>query len=291
MLPLVSICVLTWNHEKYIIDCLKSIVAQDYSAIEIIFLDNCSTDQTYEQASGFLASLNIPFQCFKNKAPLSIPINANALISKAKGKYICLISGDDWMAFNNVSAKVKRMLEDNTVAVVYSEAYIYVESEKSTIKKFGNRSFEGYVFDELVRSNFIIAPGALMDAEKVEEAGGFNEQGLIEDWDLWLRLSLRYKVAYIPEHLVYYRRHNNNTSSPHNPQYLKGVLAVLDQYKNHEYYRQSREKIIKGWIYESVLSNPSLATFNVLIKYFRLQPFYIKQMAKMIFNFFKKTIL
>lgn len=287
MQPLVSVCVLTWNHENYIVNCLQSIVEQDYTNIEIIYLDNCSTDKTYERATGFLANQPIPAFCFKNKTPLSIPVNDNFLISKAEGKYICLISGDDWMAPGNIKAKVVRMLEDEAVAVVYSEAYTYIESEDRIIKKYGRRSFEGYVFDELVRGNIIVAPGVLVDIDKVKEVGGFNERVLIEDWDLWLRLSQRYKVAYIPEHLVYYRRHNNNASSPNSLSYLKNVLAVLDQYKGHKYYRESRETIIKGWVYESVLLRSSLTSFKVLIKNFRLKPFYFKQMIKIIFGFLK----
>lgn len=288
MQPLVSVCVLTWNHENYIVNCLQSIVEQDYHNIEIIYLDNCSTDQTYERATGFLAHQSVPYKCFKNKTPSSIPVNANFLVSKAKGKYICIISGDDWMAPTNISSKLKRMLEDDAVAVVYSEAYTYMEPEGGIIKKYGNRSYEGYVFDELVRGNFIVAPGVLVDADKMKAVGGFNEHMMIEDWDLWLRLSQQYKVAYVKEHLVYYRRHDKNTSTASNLPYLKSILEVLDQYKGHKHYNESKERAMKELIYNSIVVDPSFETLKLVVRNFQFQPFYFKQGAKICLALLKR---
>jgi GT2 family glycosyltransferase len=182
------------------------------------------------------------------------------------------------------------MVEDDVVALVYSEAYIYMEPEDKIIKEYGERSYEGYMFDELVRRNFIVAPGVLIDADKVKEVGGFNERILIEDWDLWLRLSQRYKVAYVKEHLVYYRRHNKNTSTASNLSFLKSVLEVLDQYNGHKHYRESGDRAMKELIYNSIVVDPSIDTLKLVMKNFQFRPFYFKQGAKILFALLKRRL-
>ena len=65
--PLVSILLLSMNHEMYIEQCINSLRSQTYSNIEIIYIDNASTDGTFEKGRKLLNECGIPHQCYANK--------------------------------------------------------------------------------------------------------------------------------------------------------------------------------------------------------------------------------
>src|SRR6056300_1318363 len=85
-----SICLATYNHEKYVITCLQSIINQSYSNIELLISDDCSNDRTFKILSLFLKKKKIKFdiKIFNQKKRLGISKNYNFLYSKAKGDYI-----------------------------------------------------------------------------------------------------------------------------------------------------------------------------------------------------------
>jgi alpha-1,3-rhamnosyltransferase len=258
MKPLVSVCVLTWNHEKYILQCLSSIVEQDYPELEIILVDNCSVDNTIALAEDFLIKCGRPFRISKNEVPKSVPANCNQMLDLATSDYVCLMSGDDWMHARNVSLKLEKMLEDELIAVVYSEMVVYIDDEDKMVAERGDRRFEGEVFDELIKGNFIAAPGSLVDRKKVKEVGGYNESIPIEDWDLWLRISQKFKVGFVDQFLVYYRRHSTNMSNPFSPNYIKSLHQVIDQYKEHANYKYCKQQIVYMQFHTLCNAKPTL---------------------------------
>lgn len=282
--PLVSVCVLSWNHEQYISKCLDSILQQDYSNIEIIFLDNGSSDATYWLALELLSRSQVPYKCSQNKAAQTIPVNANQLLNWANGRYVVIISGDDWMAASNVSKRMAKMIREPEVALVYAETLTYFETENRYEQETIGDRCDGNVFECLLKGNFIPAPGILLDKEKVTAVGGYNEEVGIEDWDLWLRLSQCYKIGYVSEPLVYYRRHSSNTSQLDNISYIKEKLKTVEGYKGMKGYRVGKENVLRQLISASINSNPRWEAFTLLCRHTKFNLFYLKQWMKFIFR-------
>lgn len=244
MSPVISVCVLSWNHAPYVVQCLQSICQQTFSNLEIVYLDNHSSDHTFDVAQAFLEKQHVSFQAFKRESPCGIAANFNWLLKRARGRYACIISADDWMAETNIAAKVSKIAADDTIAVVYSEAFTFYDDTQELVEQRGERRYEGYVFDELIKGNFLVAPGVLLDVTKAHEVGGFNEDLLIEDWDLWIRLSQRYKIGFVNDFLVYYRRHASNMSQASNSTYIQGMLQTIERYRDHRYYKSGKQEIV-----------------------------------------------
>lgn len=104
--PLVSILIITMNHEKFIEQACKSAISQTYPNFEIILLDNNSSDQTYNKAKDILDNCNIPNIIIRNSESYSSSKNLNILVSKASGDYVSILSGDDWYTPNCIEEKL-----------------------------------------------------------------------------------------------------------------------------------------------------------------------------------------
>ena len=101
--PLVSILLITMNHEKFIEQAVLSAINQDYPNLEIIFLDNNSVDHTYEIAERTFQNSKIPHQLIRNKENHGVSKNLNIMLSFATGKYVAILSGDDWWKENLIT--------------------------------------------------------------------------------------------------------------------------------------------------------------------------------------------
>ena len=103
--PLVSVLLIAMNHEKFIEQACKSILNQSYKEIEVIFLDNNSSDQTFEIADRFFKNTKIKYIGIKNKENKGVSENLNILVANANGKYISILSGDDWYEDKNIESR------------------------------------------------------------------------------------------------------------------------------------------------------------------------------------------
>src|SRR5688572_827971 len=286
MRPLVSVCVLSMNHEKFVVQCLESILLQDYPNLEIVFLDNNSADRTFETAKEYLEKQNkIPFKSFKREKNFLTSSNFNYLVSHATADFICFISADDWLKPENVSRKMDRMLSDKDIGYVFSEAFFFFEDTGKIVpRKCNVRDLEGYIFNELIKFDFVTAPGSVIDVKKLREIGGFKENMIIEDWSMLLELSQKYKIAYIDECLVYYRQHSSNTSKDTDVRFLKSRLEVIKSYKWHPDYKEIHENIAQLIVYNAVGKEPFFSSLKLILKYFRFKRFYFKQLVKLFLN-------
>ena len=283
MAVMVSICLLSWNHEKYIEQCIQSIIDQSFQDFELIYLDNASTDATYEKAVALLEELNMPKSIFRNETPKKISENENFLYSKVNGKYIANLSGDDWWAADNLKLKVAYYDSHPNLGLLYGSGWIYYDDTDMYEQVNTTKFKRGSVFDDLIYGNFVFGIGFMVKREVMMEIGPWDEAQQIEDWDMWLRIAKRYEIDYITTPTVYYRRHRSNTSLPKSSTYVFDQLKVLDQYKEHKNYMAGRQRLVKELIYHEVKFRPSFKTLLLVIRNFRLEIFYFKQTVKALF--------
>ncbi|MFZ4798571.1 MAG: glycosyltransferase family 2 protein [Bacteroidia bacterium] len=229
---LVSVICVCWNHEEYIEQCLKSILDQTFKNIEIIFIDNNSTDQSFEIASKILKNSTIPYSLNKRNSNFGIANNLNFAVNLCKGKYVTSISTDDWLTNDSITKKVNYLEENTEFAMVSSDGYIYNQSRNETIPYIEKRAKTGYLFKDLLKDNFIFAIGVLIKLSVIKEVGLYDEECPIEDWSMWLKISKNHQIGFIPEKLAYYRKHGNNFSG--NFKKMKQVeLDLLNKYKEY----------------------------------------------------------
>ncbi len=111
---LVSVIVPTYNGEKFIAQTLESIVNQDYGNLEIILINDASTDNTLKNAEKILKSSKRVFKIFNHEKNLGVSAARNSGIKISEGEYLCFIDGDDLLEKNFVSALMNEILKDNS---------------------------------------------------------------------------------------------------------------------------------------------------------------------------------
>lgn len=248
---LVSVIVLCYNHEKYVSDCLQSILNQTYSNIELWIIDNASRDNSSLRIKEILPALEKRFlrvQFVQSDSNLGICPALNKGIEWAQGEYIKYISTDDFLLPNAIERYVENGENDHDNEILISNGY-YIDGHfhvKDYIEKnvrFYEEEFylERGDFERIFWKNKIMAPTAMIRRSTFEKFGLFDENIPYEDWNYWLHILLNNgKFKYIYEPLVAYRIHDNSTSN-----IKKGSPAVRKRFLYD--YNNSR-LIIKKYI-------------------------------------------
>lgn len=204
---LVSVVIPAFNSEKHIAECIDSVLKQSYQNLEIIFIDDGSTDKTVDIVTGYQ---NKCIKIFQQKNSGSA-VARNFGVKQASGSWIAFIDADDiWLP-----DKLEKQLKHCSNHVwSHTDLYFlgdhYPEHTKTT--EFTAKS-AGFIFENLLIENSIGTSSVLMKKKTFEELGGFNTHyRALQDWDFWLRASVKNRVCYYDEPLVYYRMHSASVS-------------------------------------------------------------------------------
>lgn len=224
--PLVSICIPTYNCEKYIRDTLLSIINQDYENFEILLLDNNSTDNTIKFAIGILIKNIRPYQIIRNTQNLGYANNCNKGVELSSGKYVSILHGDDIYDPSFIRKQVASLekypessgcfcfpkcIDENGNDITRRK--YDVESSKSEIIYV---DYLNYI-DTFCKTgdNILFCPSSMIRKKIYELTNGYSSSNaLIEDQDMWTRILLNGNTfIIINECLVKYRIHSNQGSS------------------------------------------------------------------------------
>ncbi|MEO9021701.1 MAG: glycosyltransferase [Ginsengibacter sp.] len=242
--PLVSILLLSMNHEAYIKECIQSLQNQTYQNIEIIYLDNASSDHTFQTGKLLLEKSGIPFKTFQNTESKSISQNINFLLEQSSGTYISPLSADDWFEKGNIEKKITFFLSHNEVGALFSNGWIYNESKKEMILNDASSFKRGNIYKEtLTQPDCMFYVGVMYKREIIDQVGKWDETLLIEDVDMYIRIALISKIDFISDPLVYYRR-TESSASKNKTFMLKGFHQYYEKYKNTEWIN------MKQWLAE-----------------------------------------
>lgn len=209
--PLVSVIIPACNAEVFIAKTLESVLSQTYQNIEILVVDDGSSDKTAEIVKSFAQKdtrINLLQQ-----SNAGVAAARNLAIEKSKGEYIAAIDADDIWYPQNLQKQIECLSQSQpSVGVVYSWSVDINEAGLLT-GGFYNSTIEGEVYKALVYKYFIgNASSSLIRRICFEKVGGYNcqmkaenAQGC-EDWELHLRIAEHYQFKVVPEFLVGYRQ-------------------------------------------------------------------------------------
>jgi len=212
--PLVSVAIPCYNHERYIQDCIKSVIGQDYENIELIIIDDGSSDNSVEKIKEMIPACEERFVHFefRHRDNKGLSATLNEAIEWCRGAYYSTIASDDVLLPKKTSTLLRYMEEDKDVAGIFCGCYILdgngkkIDSLRAPEKLY---SFEDIFF----RKYNIIAPTQLLRLDCVQCVGGYPENLYVEDWYMWLALTEKgYKLRVVDGLLVGYRQHENNSS-------------------------------------------------------------------------------
>lgn len=207
-LPLVSIVALCYNHGAYLEEALNSIVNQSYANIQLIIVDDCSSDDSVQLIQNWMDKNKMDCLFLPHKKNKGLCGSLNHGLKYVKGAYYQFLACDDVMLPEKIEKQVEVLEANPNLAVVHSNGYNINEHGVIGKKLHSEPLFTGkseVVFKALLSENRISAPAVLIRTKMLPEAPVYDENSIFEDWALWLKLAENYDFHYINEPLVYYR--------------------------------------------------------------------------------------
>ncbi|MCU4413734.1 glycosyltransferase [Acinetobacter sp. WU_MDCI_Axc73] len=246
--PLVTFVVPCYNHEDFVEKTLMSVFNQSYKNIELIVIDDGSTDSSVEKIKQNIVLYKKRFSRFEFIARENRGLckTLNEGINWAKGDLICFLASDDIIFENKIEVQLKYIEKYPDVTSFYSGIKLINASDE--VISTHETPLQFYNFDDIILHNFVLyAPTAIHKLSDLKEIGGFDNSVKIEDWDLWLKLkSHNKKIVTIPEILAFYRSHNENMSKK-NDFMCKELLFILEKYKTNKNFSKAKFNIIKQY--------------------------------------------
>lgn len=233
-MPLVSVLMTAYNREKFIAEAIKSVLVSDYGNFELIIVDDCSNDHTFDIAEDFKKH-DARISIYRNEKNLGQFTNRNKAASYAKGYYILYVDSDDVIFPDVISRCVKEMehFSDNNFGMAYDEDQMaetkYIDKKSAIQENFFGRHFLGK------------GPGStIMRLDFFKSIGGYTDKyGAVGDMYFNLKAVSHSGVVLLPIVFVYYRRHeqqeiNNPYSYLYNSyRYFKDALVEIDMHLTH----------------------------------------------------------
>ncbi len=208
MAPAISVMVHTYNHERFVDECLDSVSRQTFRDFEVVIVDDASSDGSVERVRAWLPDSPVDARLLVNPRNLGICASKNLALRHCRGKYIVGLAGDDFYAPDRLDRQHEffETLDGSTAAVFSNMRMIDAHGRECGVWfPTDLPPAEGRIFDELITFNFLPAPTVMIRRSAVDEVGGYNETLSYEDFDMWLKLADRYEFRYLPGQLVNYR--------------------------------------------------------------------------------------
>lgn len=284
--PLVTFFIPSYNHAQYIEDSIESVCNQTYINLEVIVIDDGSTDGSHELILNLQKKYHFKYIHRENKGLIK---TLNEALSMAKGEFFCWGGSDD-VFFKDKVEKQVRFFEKNRNFVLCYGKMIFIDGQGKTIKNAKSKhSRSGFVFDSLMQRCFITLPTVMVQTSILKEFGGFDEKFFLEDYPLWLKISKKYQIGFLDEFLTYYRLHDSNVSS-NLIKMVKEVERILYDWKDEPIYKKTIDKWYYRWFCDLAKTNYRKETKEYMIKALR-GSFYKPRFIKNVIKFYIKGFI
>jgi len=298
-MPLISVIIAAYNGEKTIVETINSVLNQTHQDLEIIAIDDGSSDNT-RQLIQDIADDRVKLFPYQNGG---VAKARNRGLSHVRGDYVCFLDHDDLWTEDKLAKQVAALERSLDAGAVYSQTTnMYSEDEPTRYVPSPEVHFEGDVYQDILLSNFVGSGSNIMvRREAVESVGEFDPVPTSnEDWDYYIRLAAKWHFVVVPEYQIIYRHTANSMSSqvqrladggvilankvfksaPENLQHLKNNFLFnhlaycaelyLENYNNS--HGQDRKSLIKAYrtMADALRYSPSAiaktSTLKVILK-------------------------
>lgn len=227
--PRVSILLPSYNGEKFIARAIASVRNQSYPDWELLVLDDGSTDRTPEIVEEVMRS-DPRVHYKKNEVNMGIQKTLNIGLRVAQGEYVARIDDDDEWVDQDKLARQTEFLDRHSDHLLIGTGTIVTDVSGKEIFRFLSPLVDEEVRRTLLRRNCFTHSSVMFRRDPVREAGGYSEargSRHVEDYELWLRLGLRGKLANLPFYSVRFTLHPSNISSRNKLTQLRRDVALV----------------------------------------------------------------
>ena len=261
---LVSTVVPVFNGERYLRDCLESALSQSHTPVEVIVVNDGSTDATASILDEYGDRIQVIHQ-----ENLGQGAALNRAIAASKGQFVSFLDCDDIWDCNKIERQVSVFRKFPEALAVYCD-HRNIDGEGAVTGQSGASGYvrcSGQILEPLIRGNFIVSPSTVMVRASALRAAGGLDEGCpslgSKDYGLWLRLAARGPFIYQCETMLSYRWHSSSMSSslayrriPSDLFALKGLEPLLGECPDKKAKTAYRERYYQqtlgaGWYYSN----------------------------------------
>lgn len=234
---MISVVIPAYNREKTITRAINSVLNQTYKDLELIIVDDNSTDGTEKAVKAVKDSRINYYKLEENKGAC---FARNFGVSKANGEYIAFQDSDDeWLA-NKLELQMSEMKKNNA-DMVFARLKVYEEDIPNKCIRSApreNKKSGVITYEELLSKTLVTTPTILIKKQIFDEIKFDEEMPRFQDWEFSLRVAKKYKVYYIAKDVMKAYRQNNSITNQNN----KGVTALNRLYiKNKEAFEENKK--------------------------------------------------
>jgi glycosyltransferase involved in cell wall biosynthesis len=234
----VSVIMPSYQHVHFIPEAIESVLAQTFTDLELIIIDDGSTDGSDEIIRDF-AARDSRVNLVLHTSNQGIPRTVNEGLTRATGTYVAFLASDDVWAPDKLQKQVDIFSRDENL-IIWSEGRIIDENGTQTGEIFtqmnysSGRKKSGFIFEDLLKGNHILASSMIFKRENLKGIQFNNQLKYLNDFQFNVDMARLYKFWFITEPLVDYRVHSRSTLrtdyDSHITEYLKIEIFFLKKY-------------------------------------------------------------
>jgi glycosyltransferase involved in cell wall biosynthesis len=243
--PLVSVIIPAFNAASTIQSTLDSVLQQTFTDLEVIIVDDGSTDDTAEKVRA-CADRRIVYTYQPNSERA---VARNNGIAHSRGCFCAFIDADDLWLPEKLEKQIPLLSSNPALGLVYCDLFQFDHTTNQNLTRFGKKEkfYRGKIdITKLLRVNFIQSPTPVVRRAALDQVGGFDSDLIpVEDWDLWIRIAYRYPIDFVGEPLARYRMHPRATSWENRPEEM---LSCTFKLLRKTGVRYDKSKVIRNGI-------------------------------------------
>lgn len=238
---LVSVVVPAFNRVEYIRETVESVLSQDYPLVELIVVDDGSTDGTYETLLEYSEKGELKLLTHPNRANRGQSAALNLGLERASGEFISILDSDDIFLPRKLRAQVDYLLAHQEVGLVYGMGEAIDGSGRWLYDIHSPNHFEPNDPNELLLDCYFLLPqNALVRRSVYNRVGGFEETfRAAQDHDMLIRIAESTRFAFIPTKVFQYRRHGDSISSTGQRKRWENGFEILHRAQGRYPYKKS----------------------------------------------------
>lgn len=210
MTPLISVIIPSYNHSAYVERAIVSVLAQTYESVELIVIDDGSTDGSIALLQELRRKHGFRLICQQN-AGVCRTLN-RGVCEAATGEYIALLASDDFWHPDKLRLQAEALAANPGSEFCFSQAREFHDEDCANAGRvFPKKCLRGHVISKVFLQQHVPAGTMLFSRRLYDELGGFDEKLREEDWDFVIRSAAATKFSAVDQPLLYYRAHAANT--------------------------------------------------------------------------------
>lgn len=282
--PLVSVCMITYNHEKYIAQAIEGVLMQQSDfEIELIIADDCSPDNTTEIVNNFIQNHKNGkwIKYIKHKKNLGLMPNFSWALKKCRGKYIALCEGDDyWTDYSKLEKQVNFLEKNPEFSACTHQSEVIYEDKNKPSHLFKENVKDTLILEDLLKGREFHTASLIFKSEVIKKTP-LPTTITSGDRALNFLVASYGKIYFMSDVTCVYRKSNKGISSWVTTDLLKRDLNIIPWIS--QIYPAFPKSRYKSFIYETAFKYPLKPSFWDVVSCFLLYVIYS-------FSFFPKNL-